>query len=302
MRYFTAFLILACWSALHSLTIIDDGREISISLEELRELEQIEIITEREDERGVRIENWQGVLLSEIFTHYGIDNQAPLKFNSYDGYQVRIKVEEYQEYPILIALQRDGKNYEEDDLRLVIPGMRDMFWMQAVKIIRTENYRESTPPYYILFAEDLLSGMEVAFEPEPFRNVQGYYLAEMLSLVYPFQQDEYFLIGRDGVSHQLEFQMYLKNAVLVAADDGGYTLQGGDIPYGMWIKDIAYIQCYDRAIIFREQFRDLDEVGQLLEWENLPEHLHTEDGSRIGIDIEFSEPVWKDSGIFRWVR
>jgi len=86
IRYITIVLILICWLSLHSLTIMNYEREISLSVEELREMELIEIMTEREDERGVRIDNWQGVLLSDIFDLYDIDDFARLKFNSYDGY------------------------------------------------------------------------------------------------------------------------------------------------------------------------------------------------------------------------
>jgi len=301
IRYITIVLILICWLSLHSLTIMNYEREISLSVEELREMELIEIMTEREDERGVRIDNWQGVLLSDIFDLYDIDDFARLKFNSYDGYQVRVSEEEARKYPVLIALQRNGKAYEEDDLRLVIPGMREMFWMHAVKTIQTEDESELAPPYYIFFAEDLLDRFTIAEDPEPFRNVQGYYLVELLSLVYPFQQDEYLLTGRDGVSHQLDFETYLASAVL-ADTEKGYTLQGGDIPYGMWIKNIAYIQCYDRAIIFREQFENLKEISNLLEWHILPEYLLTAEREKISIELDFTAEDWRDKGVLRWEK
>ena len=292
-------VLLLCRLALNSLTIIDASREFDLTLDDLQQLEQQEITTERERNGVMRTDSWEGVYLRKLLSVLEVKDFEQLKINSYDGYQVRITAEDITNYPALIALKRNDVEYDLDDLRLIIPGMREMFWSHAIETIRTEDLKTMPQPYFLFFAEDLLAELTLVTDPEPFRNVQGYHFSQLLNAVYSFQDAEFLLMGRDGVTHHLDYNTYLQTALL-AVDENGYNLQGKDIPWGMWIKDLAYIQLIDRVIIFKGQFTNLYEVRKLLVWENLPQILSTEDQETISTEKDFSDPIWNNRGILRW--
>ncbi len=80
------------------------------------------------------------------------------------------------------------------------------------------------------------------------------------------------IVGIDGVKHILDYEEHLKNAVLIKHGNS-FDLQSPDIPAGMWIKKLAYVQLFDRAFIFQNEFKGIRELSALLEWDRLPENV-----------------------------
>ncbi|MDP8220510.1 MAG: hypothetical protein P9X26_04145, partial [Candidatus Stygibacter frigidus] len=182
----------------------------------------------------------------------------------------RLTQEEIEIHDPLIALYLNDEKLETN--RLIIPDMPGMYWISDIAIIQTESQAKLTQPHTLYFAEKLLAEVMLSNDPEPFIDVQGYYLPQLLQLAMPAMQGQYQLIGRDGISHLLDFNAYLAKAVLVKSESG-YTLQSPQMPGGMWIKNIAYIQKGDVAILFRSQFASWEEVLGLTGWQEIPEEF-----------------------------
>ena len=68
------------------------------------------------------------------------------------------------------------------------------------------------------------------------------------------------------------FFKYLKNAVLIE-NDNSLDLKSPNMPAGMWIKDLAYVQVFDVAVIFQSHFTSLSKVNDLLNWNNFPDEV-----------------------------
>ncbi|MBW6515170.1 MAG: molybdopterin-dependent oxidoreductase [Candidatus Cloacimonetes bacterium] len=292
-------ILLYMWSLALSIMIIDSSRQFTLEIEDLRQLELVDLETKRERGERIRTDNWQGVYLDQILQSLEVLEYDQIKIISYDNYQVRLTRQDLLDSKALIALRRNDEILDEDNIRLVVPGMRDMYWIDGIRTIETEGHHQSILPNYIFFAEDLLTRLEVIEDPEPFKRVQGIYFRDLITFVYPIQGEEFLLVGRDGVSHQLDFDTYLKNGVLIINDDD-WHFRSPDMPAGMWIKSLAYVQFFDRAIIFRTQFNNLNEVAQLLEWSRIPELLWDDNQIAMPVDIDFSDPVWEGIGILRW--
>ena len=45
------------------------------------------------------------------------------------------------------------------------------------------------------------------------------------------------------------------------------------MPAGMWIKDLAYVQIFDVAVVFQKHFTSLSEVNKLLQWDSFPHEV-----------------------------
>jgi hypothetical protein len=301
MKILFLIMLLLFSVAAEAFVIKDGAEETMIDLSKLQEYERIELTTEREKRGEIIIDHWQGIPLRDILPSHGLDSFDQLVFTSSDNYRIRLTAEEIGNYDPIIALNRNDSELAEDKIRLVVPGMRDMFWIDGIMTIETETYRELPLPDFIFFAEDLLSGMEIVTDPKPFRKVEGFFFFDLIAQVYPSHKEEFFLAGRDGVAHRLDFDTYLRNAVLVS-DEEGIHLRSPDMPAGMWIKSLAYIQMMDRAIIFRNEFANLSEVKELRNWDKIPDTLLTTGRESLSTDIDFSDPVWRGAGLLRWQK
>ena len=300
-RVIVITLLLIGSFSVESLIIIDGNRQFSLDLEDLAEHEQVLWETNRERDGRDRIDWWSGVLLDDILASLQIRNHHQLRFASLDKYQIRLTVEELKDHPALIALKRNDLTLSENNLRLVIPGLRDMFWIQGLDVIQVEDYQQMPLPDVIYFAEDLIN--EILFKKNSLsdQKERDISFTELISSVYPVLQEEFLLIARDGISHRLDFETYLNSGFLIR-DDKGYNLQSPDMPIGMWIKNLAYIQFFDRAIIFRDQFTNLSAVKILLDWSEVPERLWTDNSCIIDPDLDFSDPIWINCGKILWPK
>ncbi|MCF7794495.1 MAG: molybdopterin-dependent oxidoreductase [Candidatus Cloacimonetes bacterium] len=292
MKFKIIFFLLLITFSLSSITLIDGKKSHEISLEQLKTFQQKKMETHREKNGKVKVEKWTGVALLNILQEFQITDYDQLRFTSEDNYQVRLTKTEIEDYKPIIALKKNGKPLNEDKIRLIVPQIRDMFWIQGIAEITTEQLNEMPLPYTIFTAESILKEMELIADPTPFKDMSGYFFIDFVDDVFPMLRGEFLLISSDGVSHKLDFDKYLKNAVLIF-DAGKYNLQSPDMPGGMWIKNLAYIQMFDRVIFFRDQFFNWHDLAKLAGWKETPKILIDQDGNQIGIKINFDDPKWQ---------
>jgi len=265
-------IILFVSSLLFSIELIDAERIINLERTKLDSYEQAELETYRNKDGEEKDDNWIGVKLIDILQEYGISNYDKLCFISSDNYLVRISKEDILNKEVVLALVRNGKTLDNEHIRLVIPEIRDMFWIQDISTIKTESIFDIPFPHTIYFAEPIINKTQIRDELPPFIRVTGYTFPDIMSQAFPFLKDEVLVVGKDGVKHNLDYDKYLKNALLIKNGDS-FDLKSPDMPAGMWIKNLAYVQIFDVVVIFQSHFMSLTDVNNLLNWNNFPEEV-----------------------------
>lgn len=197
---------------------------------------------------------WEGLLLSEILSEYGISGFDELVFNAADGYQVRLAKEDLESNTSLIAFRQNGESLEL--LRLIIPEQRDMYWIAGLTDIEIVHRIKPMRPSILYSADNILKDLPKAPHKLSYQPSGGYLFRRLISNKQPFAAGEYLLIGSDGLQRTLDYDKYLKNAYLIPHENGGYDLVSSDMPAGMWIKSIAYIQnkSHEFAFFFLSAF------------------------------------------------
>ncbi len=302
MKIIITGIILIVSSMLFTIELIDAGRLINIDRAKLDSYEKVEIITHRNKDGEEKNDNWIGVKLTDILDEFDITNYDKLCFISSDDYLVRVSKEDILNNKSILALVRNGKPIKDENIRLVIPAIRDMFWIQDISIIKTETITDTPFPHTIYFAELVLNKTQIRDELPPFVKVTGYTFPEIMSQAFPFLKDEVLVVGKDGVKHSLDYDKYLKNAVLIEHDNS-YDLKSPDMPAGMWIKDLAYVQIFDVAVIFQNHFTSLTDVNNILNWTSFPDEviLHfNEKTEKQNSNEKFKTGNWSEAEWLEW--
>jgi len=282
---FLGIIMLAC--PLLTLTIQNNQQSYEISLEEIKSFRSLEISTEREKDGEVKNDTWQGSSLLDVLSKYSITDFARLQVIASDNYMVRYEQDEITDQSPILAYNRNGEDLSVEYLRLIAPEKRDMFWIRDIARILVEADTKLFRPEVIYIAENLLSAKPLRPDPHPFEDVEGYFCKDLLEGIFPMLEGEFMLIAKDGVRHSLDYNNYLAEAVLIF-DEGNYALQSPQMPAGMWIKDLAYIQQDETAVLFVDQFTD---------WSLVKEFLNCQDEAQVtavsaerSAVILFSEP------------
>ena len=265
-------IIMLISTILFSIEFIDTDRVINLDREKLESYEKVEIATHRNKDGEEKDDNWVGVRLTDILQEYDIANYDKLCFISSDNYLVRVSKEDIINNESILALVRNGKILTNEHIRLVIPTIRDMFWIQDISTIKTESISDIPFPHTIYFAEPVINRTQIRDELPPFVKVSGYTFPEIMAQAFPFLKDDILIVGKDDVKHSLDYDKYLKNAVLIKNGDS-FDLKSPDMPAGMWIKDLAYVQIFDVAVIFQSHFISLTEVNDILNWDSFPDEV-----------------------------
>lgn len=300
-RFIVAFILL-CITGLQALRVIHENNEYQLVFEEFSRYTQRLFITQRKKDGETKKDNWEGITVQSILAEFNIEKYDELKFTSDDNYMVRIKKADILKHDPILAYKRNSKKLSTEKIRLVIPGMRDMFWIQGVEQIETLNSNKMQFPHTLYIAENIFSKTNLQTKLEPFIDVSGYRFSQLIEDVFPLMQEEILVVGKDGVQHLIDYQKYLKNAVLVANEET-FNLQSRDMPAGMWIKNIAFVQQFDRAIFFISHFLDLNQIAQLLDWQNIPAQITiiTENETQeINFNTSFNNDKWEDVECIKW--
>ncbi|MCD4828368.1 MAG: molybdopterin-dependent oxidoreductase [Candidatus Cloacimonetes bacterium] len=266
----------------------------------LREGEGVQVTTEREKHGKLVSETWTGLPIDEFLATRVDEDWKQVVITSPDGYQVAIPVDVADE-PIL-AWNRDGEPLPE--LRVVWPGMREMHWVRGPTRFETRDTEPMPAPRVIYLSAGLRRQTPLRPTLPPFPDVTGYHLADLAQHVFPTLAGEFLLVSRDGVSHTLDWNDYLDEAALVAGGDSLH-LRSVSMPGGMWLRDLAWMQCGNRALLMLERFDTWHDVARLLGWSEAPtaiETLHLNGDVRQTNLTPPGDAAWTDVTRFTWLR
>jgi hypothetical protein len=301
-KLFLMVIMLSFLASLGAVTLKTAEKSVELDIPALFAALPAELVTEKEKDGNVEQRHWQGIFLQELLAKSNISEFDQVKFSSEDNYLVRLSQEEITRHNPMIALRLNNEVLKDNN-RLVIPDMPGMYWIRSVALIEIEQNPEMVMPQTLYFAEPHLAKIDLTADPAPFTDVQGYYLPQLLQVLMPSLEGQYLLTGVDGISHLLDYSDYLTKAVLVKTEKG-YIMQSPQMPGGMWIKNLAYIQKGETAVIFRSQFADWQDVQTLAGWQNLPANIKTmhsdNDQKIIATDLPLEDAKWNNIQKLVW--
>ncbi|MDD3050444.1 MAG: molybdopterin-dependent oxidoreductase [Candidatus Cloacimonetes bacterium] len=270
------FILLLFAFHLHSVTILNQNSSIEFDLESTN-LTEIEITTEREKEGIVKKDIWQGISLTDILNNLNFKQYQSIVFKSEDNYQIELSAEDIESTKPIIALKLNGEKPRYAN-RLIVPEKREMYWIQNIATIELLQEDFLVSPVVIYIAESILKTKPIRKELPPFVDVSGYTLYDLLKETDLHTEGVFFMQSSDDISHKLDYQTLLKEAVLVK-EDRHYHLRSISFPGGMWTKNLMYLQSDDKAILFRDSCENLSNKLSKFLPQNSNFTVHFENGS-----------------------
>lgn len=271
--------------SLDALEIIDaQGISHSYANEELHKHPCSEFSTTREKDGEVRQNSWQGFRFDEWLKEQNLGTFGTIRFESNDRYRVSLSKAEFDSLQSWMVVAQDSVRFDGYALRMIFPQLREMQWIRNLQRIVLENFSPTSRPQRFLMMKPFLKKLKLHNEPEPFIKIKGYYFRDILAVLEENDYYQVILVTRDGLKQNLEYPLHLKDAVLERTDEGKLNLKSPQIPGGMWIKDIIYLQSGQMALIDQHQLNALISIAQDLGWDinsDLHFRLHYRSGEEV---------------------
>lgn len=257
---------------LNALQIVDTGGiSHEFSNEDLHKHETMELKTSREKDGQIRLNNWLGFRFDIWLIQQDLGEFSTIRFESADRYLVSLSRAEFEAMESWLVTAQDEVPFEDFALRLIIPSLREMNWIRDLKRVVLEDFKPLQRPWRFYLMQTFLQGSKLHNEPAPFVNIQGYFFKEFLPRLSESENFQVILYSRDGLKQNLEFPLHLEGAVLEKTEQATYDLKSPQIPGGMWVKDIIYLQCDGQALIDQASLNSLITLAKLFGWEQGPE-------------------------------
>ncbi len=265
--YFLTMILGLSFLSLNALELITpEGKTINFDNAELHKRETQELKTSREKDGVVRLNNWLGFRFDVWLKQQNYGSFNNIRFESSDKYMVSLSLAEFNEVESWIVLAQDGVPFEGNSLRLIFPTLREMQWIRDLKRIVLENFVPLPMPTKFMLMKPFLNTLTLQHEPKPFVNIDGWFFADILPQMCQSEQYQVVLYSRDGLKQNLNYPYHLEGAVLEKSSEGTYNLKSPQIPGGMWMKDIIYLQCNGVALIDQGSLNSLINLHKLLSW------------------------------------
>lgn len=249
---------------LHSLTIINpEGISRELSYEELSALprQDFETISLKDQSRSL----WQGIRLDNWLRDNGYTDFSRIRFEADDRYMSSLESGEYDSLACWLAFSREGKPFADKSMRLIIPGTREMKWVSNLARVILEGALPIVVPHSFMLIDRYLQDFELHRDPAPFVDIEGWFFREFLPEEMLNSGGDLYLLSRDGISSNLSYPKHLQDAVLELRD-GGYHMKSPQIPGGMWLRDVVFLQMGEYALIHKEHLTLLVELSKKLDW------------------------------------
>ena len=296
----------------------------NFSISDLEKFKIVKYHTKREKRGKIKDETWKGVYLGDILktvsTKYqaskkttsldNISSELPqkdyyslIKCSSIDNYMIRLTVKQIEVSKPIIALEKNGKKLSENKIRLVSPNLRDIYWISGINKIETEK-EYKVIPVNNFFIKYLNKKVKLKKSLPPFERSNGYYFKDIASEIFSNYTGEYVIIGEDGMLRRLNYKNYLSKAIL-EYENGKYTLKSPQMPAGMWIKNIIFIQGDNHGLVLLEKDLSPLEILKLLKINIIAPkiRLMTKNKSLdLPSDTKFSDKIWEQANSFKFIH
>jgi len=272
MRYIFCILLLLFAIQAAAIVIVDnEGIYHQYPYESFFRIQGRDFTTTKEVDREIIETTWKGILFDTWLKEQKLGDFQRIRFVSSDRYEVVFNHAEWDTLSSWLAYSEDGKVFPHEQLRLIFPHLRSQYWVRDLIEIHLENRKEIPLPGKFIPMQDFFADQNLIENPKPFERIKGYRFDDFLSLLSDKPIKEIVLYSKDGLIQNLIYPAQLSGAVLELSQSGSYNLKSPQIPGGMWMKDIVYLQCDEHAIIDLRYISILVPVSKALEWDLGPQ-------------------------------
>lgn len=270
MKQLIAILILLN-SLLWAITLTDtEGLTTTYDYEYLASLPRAEVETIREKDGETRLDSWSGFRFDEWLRNGLGKPFEVIRFESGDRYMVSFSKVEFEAQECWLVFSQNGKTFADNSMRAIFPALRDQKWVRGLERVVLEDFDPLSMPKRFELLERRLDQENLLENPAPFVNTRGYYFADLLPLSARQDTLDTVFYSSDGMKLALEFPKHLEGAIIEFSDDG-FNLKSPQIPGGMWLKDIIYIQIGDTALIHSGNLDALIALNRIMDWKLNPD-------------------------------
>jgi len=217
-----------------------------------------------------RRDTWQGFRFDKWFAEKVQQDYTVIRFESTDRYLVSISKAEFDTLECWLVFGQDGKTFADASVRLIFPTLRDMKWVRELDRVVLEDFDPLKMPTRFEFLDKRLDKENLLENPAPFVDTKGYYFQDLLPKSSRTDTFAVVLYSKDGLNLSLEYPKHLEGAIIEVSDDG-FNLKSPQIPGGMWLKNIIYIQINDFALINLSNLDALIALNRIMDWKLSPE-------------------------------
>ncbi|MDP2172828.1 MAG: hypothetical protein Q8M98_08715 [Candidatus Cloacimonadaceae bacterium] len=264
MKYILLIIICMGVLMLHSLTIITcEGmsREVSYDALSALPMQAFATISLKDKSRSL----WQGIRFDKWLRDNGYNDFKRIRFEAEDRYMTMLEKSEFDTLECWLAFSSEGKIFEDKSMRVIFPGTREMKWVSFVARVVLEGELPIVVPQGFMLIDSYLKEFVLHRDPTPFVDIEGWLFREFLPDEILRNGGELYILSRDGVSSILSYPKHLQDAVLEYRE-GGYHMKSPQIPGGMWLRDVVFIQMGEYALINKYHLSILIELSKKLDW------------------------------------
>ena len=303
MKVYLIMIIALCLMApLWSLIIVDNqGVSHEYPYETFFRIQGKEFETTKELDGETITTTWKGIRFDKWLAEQKLGDFAQIKFISGDRYEMVYNRAEWDTLTSWLAYSQDNEIFPKEQFRIIFPHLYAQNWVRDVKQVRLENYQQILMPQKIMGMKSFLDTQKLINDPKPFVRMQGYLFDDFVSELSENPIKEILLYSKDGLIQNLKYPSQLAGAVLELTQDGKYNLKSPQIPGGMWMKNIVYLQCDARALIDLKQISKLIPLAKTLDWPLTPKTKlklnYDKDSETLSLGDALAEPM-----IFKGIR
>jgi hypothetical protein len=256
-----------------------------------------DFVTEREVDREIVLTTWKGIRFDTWLKEQRLGDFHRIRFVSSDRYEVVFNHAEWDTLTAWLAHSEEGTVFPNEQLRLIFPHLRSQFWVRDLVEVHLENHKEIPIPGRFFAMRSFFAEQELLKDPKPFVRMQGYRFDDFLDDLSDKPIKDIVLYSKDGLIQNLSYPSQLAGAVLELSPEGSFNLKSPQIPGGMWMKNIVYLQCDDLALIDLRYIAGIIPIAKSLQWKlgpstqvilNYPDRSETEHfGDAIGEPMIF---------------
>jgi hypothetical protein len=253
----TSLLITACY--LNAISIVDAvGNSVEISYNELTNMELSTFSTNRNKGGKTVSETWRGIALIPWLDAKGLKGWHKIKFISQDAYEVELHRIELDNIPAFLAVESQNNPIPNDDLRIIMPTLRESMWLRGLKSIHLGMFDPAPHPYMIHPLDNAMEHIEHLSDSLSFSRF-------MTDAMYQ-SSGSIVIVDSALQAFKLDYSNHLSNAMLLTnINSNSVSLNISSIG-DYELKDIVYIQCGPFAYASKEYIGKLDTLAKPLGW------------------------------------
>ncbi|MCB5261614.1 MAG: hypothetical protein LHW64_05765 [Candidatus Cloacimonetes bacterium] len=273
MKVYLIIVITLCLLApLSALVIVDNqGKSHDYPYETFFRIQGKEFQTTKELDGETITTTWKGIRFDHWLKEQKLGDFAKIKFISGDRYEMEYNKAEWDTLTCWLAYSQEDELFPKEQFRIIFPHLYSQHWVRDVKQVRLEDYQENPMPQKLTSMSIFFMGQKLITDPKPFVKMRGYRFDDFIGELSENPIKEILLYSADGLIQNLSYPSQLSGAVLELDGSGKYNLKSPQIPGGMWMKDIIYLQCEARALITMKYFSKLVPLAKTLDWPLGPE-------------------------------